>query len=465
MFLAPGHAPLKFHPMANLFPMLSEAELAALADDIKANGQVETVKLYQGMILDGRNRYMACGRANLGVRVELFTGDNRAALNYVCSKNLNRRHLAEYDRLRIAANMQKLKLGANQHSAGGHGSSPAPIGQGALLPELAPAAPTDAPLSQTERAELLKVSKRSLQRADIVYSETTAEEVKEAFEAGIIAVSVAADIAAKPMPEQKAILASLPRDDEGRLTAEAKAEIKKAHKEVRAEEQARKREKRAARERELGQRIATLPVIKAGLILSDFEWHFQVYSEATGMDRHAANHYLTAAECDTPEAIVERQRERMQVAADNCVHFMWVPACMVHIGLRVMELQGFAYVTQFVWVKPGMGTGYWVRDAHELLLIGVRGKVPAPSPGTQFRSVIEGPRGEHSEKPDAQYEICEAYFPTLPKIELNARRARPGWMSWGNEAPAAETVSSPAPCGEGSGVGVDTGSADEEQAA
>jgi hypothetical protein len=31
--------------------------------------------------------------------------------------------------------------------------------------------------------------------------------------------------------------------------------------------------------------------------------------------------------------------------------------------------------------------------------------------------------------------VAEAYFPTLPKIELNARRARPGWVAWGNEAP------------------------------
>jgi hypothetical protein len=37
--------------------------------------------------------------------------------------------------------------------------------------------------------------------------------------------------------------------------------------------------------------------------------------------------------------------------------------------------------------------------------------------------------------PIAFYELIEAYFPTLPKIELNARRAREGWEAWGNEAP------------------------------
>jgi len=53
--------------------------------------------------------------------------------------------------------------------------------------------------------------------------------------------------------------------------------------------------------------------------------------------------------------------------------------------------------------------------------------------------VIKQPRGEHSAKPEAVCELIEAYFPNLPKIELNRRGpARPGWSAWGNEA--AETI-------------------------
>jgi N6-adenosine-specific RNA methylase IME4 len=191
---------------------------------------------------------------------------------------------------------------------------------------------------------------------------------------------------------------------------------------------------RESKEKDLADRILALPDIKAGLILSDFEWDFEPYSRETGMDRHASNHYVTAKDSHTPEQIVERQRERMSVAADNCIHLMWVPACFSAIGHKVMELQGFRYVSQFVWIKPGIGTGYWVRDKHELLLIGIRGKIPAPAMGEQFPSAIEAPKGKHSEKPDFQYEIAEKYFPNLPKVELNARRARAGWIQWGDEA-------------------------------
>ena len=44
-------------------------------------------------------------------------------------------------------------------------------------------------------------------------------------------------------------------------------------------------------------------------------------------------------------------------------------------------------------------------------------------------------RGRHSEKPIVFHEIIEHYYPTLPKIELNARLARQGWDRWGADAP------------------------------
>jgi N6-adenosine-specific RNA methylase IME4 len=75
--------------------------------------------------------------------------------------------------------------------------------------------------------------------------------------------------------------------------------------------------------------------------------------------------------------------------------------------------------------KDRVGTGYWFRNAHELLLVGTRGNIPAPAMGTQFTSCIEAPVGEHSAKPELFLTMMEAYFPTLPKIELNAA-ARPG---------------------------------------
>jgi N6-adenosine-specific RNA methylase IME4 len=106
-------------------------------------------------------------------------------------------------------------------------------------------------------------------------------------------------------------------------------------------------------------------------------------------------------------------------------------------AIEVMAAWGFGYVSGAVWVKDHAGTGYWFRNRHELLLVGTRGHIPAPAPGTQWDSVIEAAVAAHSEKPTAVYELVEAYFPNLPKIEINARKARPGWDNWGLEAPGA----------------------------
>ena len=50
------------HPFANMFPMIEGNAFEELKRDIAAQGILEPIRLYQGMILDGRNRY-AAGKA------------------------------------------------------------------------------------------------------------------------------------------------------------------------------------------------------------------------------------------------------------------------------------------------------------------------------------------------------------------------------------------------------------------
>ncbi|MCS3692025.1 N6-adenosine-specific RNA methylase IME4 [Bradyrhizobium elkanii] len=193
-----------------------------------------------------------------------------------------------------------------------------------------------------------------------------------------------------------------------------------------------KKERRAARERDLASRQAALPNKRYGVIYADPEWRFEVYNRDTGMDRAADNHYPTSSTediCNRPVA---------DIAADDCVLFLWATVPMLPDALRVMDAWDFQYKSHCVWAKDRVGTGYWFRNQHEILLVGTRGNVPAPAMGTQVESLVDASVGRHSEKPAKFYELIERYFPTLPKIELNARAARPGWDAWGYEAPVNE---------------------------
>ena len=191
-----------------------------------------------------------------------------------------------------------------------------------------------------------------------------------------------------------------------------------------------KKEKRAQKEKLLGEYQSSLPAKKYGVIVADPEWRFEPYSRETGMDRAADNHYPTSA------AHVVAQRDVRSIAADDCVLFLWATIPMLCEAIVVMDYGwGFTYKSHYVWGKDKIGTGYWGREKHEMLLIGTRGNPPAPAMGTQCESLIIAPRGEHSAKPEIFLEIIEGYYPTLPKIELNRRGpARPGWDAWGNES-------------------------------
>lgn len=258
-----------------------------------------------------------------------------------------------------------------------------------------------------------------------------APDLVKAVDDGDIAVSAAAQIASLPSGQQAEIMKKLTRDVDGHLTAEAQRHIRQLAKEVRAHDQKRKAERRERRETELGAKISALPDRRYGVILSDPEWGFQPYSRETGMDRAADNHYPTSS----TDAIA--QRPVHTIAADDCILFLWATAPMLEDALRVMNAWGFAYKTNVIWAKDRVGTGYWFRNKHELLLVGTKGYIPAPAMGTQFESLIQAPVTVHSAKPEIFLDMIERYFPNVPKIELNRRGPpRLGWDAWGNEADA-----------------------------
>jgi len=85
---------LKPHPFADTYPMMSAAELDALTEDIKTNGQAQPIIMFQGQVLDGRNRLAACQRAGVEPSCKDFDGDEEAAKALVRSLNDHRREMS-----------------------------------------------------------------------------------------------------------------------------------------------------------------------------------------------------------------------------------------------------------------------------------------------------------------------------------------------------------------------------------
>jgi ParB-like chromosome segregation protein Spo0J len=189
---------IEVHPAAHLFPMLPDSVLADLAADIAANGLREPIVLWEGQVIDGRNRMTACQRAGVPPTFTtlLHCPDPVA---YVLSANLHRRHLTDDDRALCAARMkahyQEKTLAAQK--AGGEAG-----GRGKKKPSVvSETLGADAPkVSETRWYDLAasdwKVSADAIKRADALLSQReTLPELHDAVKAGEVSLSKAATVA------------------------------------------------------------------------------------------------------------------------------------------------------------------------------------------------------------------------------------------------------------------------------
>lgn len=94
---------MKSHPIADVWPMMEADKLQELADDIGKNGQLVPVWIYEGMILDGRNRYAACKMAGIEPKTQTYTGDEPTA--FAVSMNDKRRHMTASVRSAVAVEL------------------------------------------------------------------------------------------------------------------------------------------------------------------------------------------------------------------------------------------------------------------------------------------------------------------------------------------------------------------------
>src|SRR5574343_38168 len=95
----------EFHEAANIFPLIAGEEFDALVKDISENGLKQPIYLYEGKIIDGRNRYRACLQAGRDAKFTTIK-DIENPISFVISLNIHRRHLTPSQRAAVAVDIE-----------------------------------------------------------------------------------------------------------------------------------------------------------------------------------------------------------------------------------------------------------------------------------------------------------------------------------------------------------------------
>ena len=182
----------------------------------------------------------------------------------------------------------------------------------------------------------------------------------------------------------------------------------------------------------------SLPGGPFGTIIADPPWRYREervshFREPGGGPRHkppgVSEHYETMTPADVAALPVR------DIVADDAHLYLWItnPKLFEARPMDILDAWGFRYITLLTWVKRGsLGLGHYFRGETEHVIFAVRGRAPI-EPKLRVRNVFEHKKLGHSVKPDTIHEIAERCSPG-PRIELFARRARPGWERWGVEA-------------------------------
>lgn len=172
---------------------------------------------------------------------------------------------------------------------------------------------------------------------------------------------------------------------------------------------------------------------KYNIIYADPPWSFKTYSNKGKEKKSADNHYNCMSIQDIYNLPVG------EIAAENCVLFLWVTMPMLQDGLETIKRWGFTYKTcAFNWVKKNKksdsffwGLGYWTRSNSEICLLATKGNPKRIS--KSVHQVCDARIMQHSKKPDEIRNRIVQLMGDIPRIELFAREKAEGWHVWGDE--------------------------------
>ena len=367
----------------SIIPPLSAEEYDQLKENILRDGIRDALIVWNGVLLDGHNRYKIAQEYGLSYDVQEMAFDSRAdAEIWVIKNQLGRRNLLDFVKSELVIKkLAPLLMAKAKENQGARND---------ILPTLAKSEPIN---TREELAKAAGVSHGTIAKVKKIIQSAT-PEVKEAARVGTMSINQAYQATRRE---------------------EKKAEVKK-----RIEDYAKV---------QTGVIDIKKPEKKYNIIYADPPWR---YWESG--NKNQSEHYKTMTIEDICSLPVK------DIVAENSVLFLWVTYPILAEAFRVIDAWGFKYSTAaFVWVKknkasdsPFFGCGAWTRANSELCLLATRGSVQRLD--ATISQIVESPIEEHSKKPDIVRELIERLVGKLPRVELFCRHPAEGWDVWGNEA-------------------------------
>ena len=183
--------------------------------------------------------------------------------------------------------------------------------------------------------------------------------------------------------------------------------------------------------------FSNLQMFGYDMLMVDPPWRFETRSEKGRIGARAKSpdkHYKTL-----PVSEIIDRFPVGDLASKNAILWLWCTHPMIDQQIECGRAWGFNFSTTGVWVKRGVsgklafGTGYKLRCASEPFAIFTMGN---PETVRNIRTVIEGPKREHSRKPEEALVEARRMVTsgTMGRcVELFSRQSRDGWETWGDQ--------------------------------
>ena len=162
-------------------------------------------------------------------------------------------------------------------------------------------------------------------------------------------------------------------------------------------------------------------------IVADQQWQ----QPLSGKYRNPKNRRPDRWPYDTMSLEAICQMPVADLADKGCHCWLWTTNAFLEPGFEVLRRWGFKYLAPIHWIKPS-GMGNYVVHRTQTILLGYRDKCVFDR-GRYFPNIIStSSPHRHSQKPEESYKLIEQVSHE-ERLELFARRARPGWHSHGDE--------------------------------